>query len=275
VRGGDRSCGLRDQPRRRRAQRRKRDAYPWQGLNRADDRRRGAATGPDRVGDAPATTGAEQPSVRERRQSVGMSGTDPRAFSGPGHAPEACPAGTSVGYPAGGLIPTRILDPCRGPENRAHRGGEAIPVSVGGSLRRTDAETRVRPSVSREVHRDRTPGQAAAATPRRPGLRAWRRRPAEVTRLRTSCSAIVPSGAKTGARRPIRSADRCTQRRARVRLKERAPQRVRHPSGPLGVVSGPTPTRAARRRRAGRRRACARLPSALSRGPQRSFRPHR
>jgi hypothetical protein len=96
----------------------------------------------DRVGDAPPTACAEQPSVRERRQSVGMSRTDPRPLGGVGHASEPRPARTWVRHPAGGLTPARILNPSRGPENRAHRGGVAIPVAVVVSLRGADAETR-------------------------------------------------------------------------------------------------------------------------------------
>src|SRR3954462_13426758 len=89
----------------------------------------------DRVVDAAPTACAGQPSMREGRQSVGMSGADPRAFSGLGHASEPRPAGTWVRCPAGGLIVALILNPSRGRENRAHRGGVVIPVAVGASLR--------------------------------------------------------------------------------------------------------------------------------------------
>jgi hypothetical protein len=111
----------------------------------------------DRVVDVAPTACAEQPSARERRQSVGMSGTDPRVFSDLGHASEPRPAGTSVRRPSGGLIPARILNPCRGPENRAHRGGVAIPVAVGASLRRADAEMRVRHHCIEAVRRSMAP----------------------------------------------------------------------------------------------------------------------
>src|SRR4029078_9026131 len=64
--------------------------------------------------------------------------------------------------------------------------------------------------------------------------------------------------------------DRWTQLRARVQLNERAPRRVRHPRPPAGRC--PPPPRRAARHDGRERAACARAPSALSRGPQRSFR---
>jgi hypothetical protein len=97
----------------------------------------------DRVVEAPVAASAEQPSIRERRQSVRMPGTDPRAFTPLRYTPEPCPAGAWVPRPTGGLIPARILNPPRRPENRAHRGRVAIPVAVA-RPRRADAQTRVR-----------------------------------------------------------------------------------------------------------------------------------
>src|SRR3954469_23149199 len=86
-----------------------------------------------------------------------MSRTDPRAFTGLRHAAEPGPSGASVPRPTGGLIPARILDPPRGPENRAHRRGVAIPVAVDAPLRRADAQTHVRDDSIRAIGRSMAP----------------------------------------------------------------------------------------------------------------------
>ncbi len=111
----------------------------------------------DRVVDASVAASAEQPSIRERRQAVGMPRTDPRAFTALGDACEPCPAGAWVARPAGGLIPARILNPRRRPENRAHRSGVAIPVAVGAASRRADVQTCFRDDRIEAVRRSMAP----------------------------------------------------------------------------------------------------------------------
>jgi len=132
---------------------------PRPHVRRSDGPMAGAAGRPrdlDRVVEAPVTAFAEQPSIRERRQSVRMPGTDPRAFTALRYASKPCPAGAWVPRPTGGLIPARILNPPRRSENRAHRGGVAIPVA-GAPPRPADAQTRVRDDSIEAARRSMAP----------------------------------------------------------------------------------------------------------------------
>ena len=132
---------------------------PRPHVRRSDGPMAGAAGRPrdlDRVVEAPVAAFAEQPSIRERRQSVRMPGTDPRAFTALRYASKPCPAGAWVPRPTGGLIPARILNPPRRSENRAHRGGVAIPVA-GAPPRPADAQTRVRDDSIEAARRSMAP----------------------------------------------------------------------------------------------------------------------
>jgi len=118
----------------------------------------------DRVLEAPAAACAEQPSIRERRQSVGMPGTDPRPFTALRHASDPRPAGTWVPRPTRGLIPARILNPPRRPQNRAHRRRVAIPAAIGAPPRRADAQTRVRDDSIEPARRPMAPEPEPSST---------------------------------------------------------------------------------------------------------------
>src|SRR4051794_35263257 len=98
---------------------------------------------PDRVLDSPLARRTEQPALRELRQSVGMSGTHPRALTGLRRSAGPCSAGAWVPRPAHGLIAAAILNPPRGAESCAHRCGIAVPDVVDGIVWRADAQPRV------------------------------------------------------------------------------------------------------------------------------------
>jgi hypothetical protein len=98
---------------------------------------------PDRILETPLVRRTKQPPLREGRQSVGMSGTHPRALTDLRRSAEPGPAGARVPRPAHGLIPAGILNPPRGAENRAHGRGVAVPDVVGSIVWRADAQPRV------------------------------------------------------------------------------------------------------------------------------------